>query len=42
MVKRISTSQLKSKLRQAEQKQRKAINDYNRAVKNSIHRLRKV
>lgn len=33
MVKRISTSQLKSKLRQAEQKQRKAINDYNRAVK---------
>ena len=30
MVKRISTSQLKSKLRQAEQKQRKAINDYNR------------
>ena len=33
MPKRISTSQLKSKLRQIEQKQRKAINGYNQAVR---------
>lgn len=33
MPKRISTAQLKSKLRQLEQKQRKAINDYNQAVR---------
>ena len=32
MAKRISTSQLKSKLRQAERKIRKDVNDYNRAV----------
>lgn len=32
MTKRISTSQLKSKLRQAERKIRKDVNDYNRAV----------
>lgn len=33
MTKHYSSSQLKSKLRQIEQKQRKAINDYNRAVR---------
>ena len=32
MAKCISTSQLKSKLRQAERKIRKDVNDYNRAV----------
>ena len=32
MAKRISTSQLKSKLRQAERKIRKDVDDYNRAV----------
>lgn len=32
MAKRISASQLKSKLRQAERKIRKDVNDYNRAV----------
>lgn len=32
MPKRISTSQLKSKIRQAEQKQRRAIADFNRSV----------
>lgn len=33
MARRISTSQLKSKLRQIESKQRQAINNYNRAVR---------
>lgn len=33
MARHINTSQLKSKLRQIEQKQRKAINDYNSAVR---------
>ena len=41
MTKRISTSQLKSKLRQIEQKQRKAINDYNREVKKYNAQLKK-
>jgi len=41
MAKHISTSQLKSKLRQAEQKQRKTINDYNRAVKKYNQQVKK-
>ena len=32
-MKKISTSQLRSKIRQIEQKQRTAINNYNRAVR---------
>lgn len=41
MARHISTSQLKSKLRQLEQKERKAINDYNRAVRNYNTQVKK-
>ena len=41
MTKNISASQLKSKLRQLEQKQRRAINDYNRAVRNYNTQVKK-
>ncbi len=41
MAKRISTSQLKSKLRQIESKQRQAINNYNRAVRNYNSEVKK-
>ena len=42
MVRRISTSQLKSQLRRLESKQRAAINNYNRAVRNYNTQVRKV
>lgn len=41
MPRYISTSQLKSKLRQAEQKQRRAINDYNQAVRKYNSQVKK-
>lgn len=41
MPRHISTSQLKSKLRQAEQKQRRAINDYNQAVRKYNSQVKK-
>ncbi len=42
MVRKISTSQLKSQLRRLESKQRTAINNYNRAVRNYNTQVRKV
>lgn len=42
MVRRISTSQLKSQLRRLESKQKAAINNYNRAVRNYNSQVRKV
>lgn len=42
MVRKISTSQLKSQLRRLESKQRTAINNYNRAVRNYNAQARKV
>ncbi len=41
MAKRISMSQFKSKLHQMEQKQKRAINDYNRAVRNYNTQVKK-
>ena len=41
MVRKISTSQLKSQLRRLESKQRTAINNYNRAVRNYNTQVRK-
>ena len=42
MVRKISTSQLKSQLRRLESKQRTAINNYNRAIRNYNTQVRKV
>lgn len=42
MVRKISTSQLKSQLRRLESKQRTAINNYNRAIKNYNTQVRKI
>ena len=41
MARRINTSQLESKLRQLEQKKRRAINDYKRAVRNHNAQVKK-
>lgn len=41
MARRISTSQMKSQLRQLERKQKKAIDDYNRAVRNYNNEVKK-
>lgn len=42
MVRKISTSQLRSQLRKLESKQRTAINNYNRAIKNYNTQVRKI
>lgn len=42
MVRKISTSQLRSQLRRLESKQRTAINNYNRAIKNYNTQVRKI
>lgn len=42
MVRKISTSQLRSQLRRLESKQRTAINNYNRAIKNYNTKVRKI
>ena len=42
MVRKISTSQLRSQLRRLESKQRSAINNYNRAIKNYNTQVRKI
>lgn len=42
MVRKISTSQLRSQLRRLESKQRTAINNYNRAIKNYNIQVRKI
>lgn len=41
MARRISVSQMKSQLRQLERKQKKAIDDYNRAVRNYNNEIKK-
>lgn len=42
MVRKISTSQLRSQLRRLESKQRTAINNYNRAIKNYNTQVKKI
>lgn len=42
MVRKISTSQLRSQLRRLESKQRTAINNYNRSIKNYNTQVRKI